>query len=478
MANKTVLSRRAVLRGVLAGGAAVAIPLPRLGAMLNSNGTAYAAGKPIQRFGVFFIGNGVVPTAFAPKPRVTGPLGALTLQLSPFESVKSKITVVSGFDLHTGRALGVPHGHFAGALTACAATAEGAPEGKRVYQLPSIDQVIAKGPLGQCVPYKSLEVSVSNATPGVGNDIYMAVSGSPNAPNFPSSSPSDVFTRLFGKGVPSATPTTPTGPVDHTPDVENSVLDAVIADANDLQKRLGSADRLRLQSHLESIRALELRIKRPTGGGGPGGACGGQDPVCALPQNHADGNDKNDGLDGTLAHTMADLLVMAMACDMTRVFTYQLSKPAAHVHYSNESDLNGDFHGLCHGETPDEQPTVQKGVMYTMQYMAYLLQKMDAVMEGDATMLDNSTVLFSTCVAWGKTHTQYEWPCVIGGRGGRDAAGAFNLKGGWHYRPTTSGDNFSKVLLTLANINGAGLKEIGKTGDGGHTTEEAPGIRG
>ena len=59
--SKTRINRRAVLRGALAGGALVTIPLPRLGAMFNGNGTAYAAGGPLQRFGIFFVGNGVVP---------------------------------------------------------------------------------------------------------------------------------------------------------------------------------------------------------------------------------------------------------------------------------------------------------------------------------------------------------------------------------------------------------------------------------
>jgi hypothetical protein len=64
---------------------------------------------------------------------------------------------------------------------------------------------------------------------------------------------------------------------------------------------------------------------------------------------------------------------------------------------------------------------------------------------------------------------------VIGGRGGFDAAGKLRLRGGWHYRPELA-DNFSKVLLTLANVNGCNLKEFGQ--DGGHVTSEAPGLRG
>jgi len=45
--SRTVISRRAVLRGMVGGGVSVAVPLPRLIGMLNDNGTAYAAGGPL-----------------------------------------------------------------------------------------------------------------------------------------------------------------------------------------------------------------------------------------------------------------------------------------------------------------------------------------------------------------------------------------------------------------------------------------------
>jgi len=459
--SKTRINRRAVLRGALAGGALVSIPLPRLGAMFNGSGTAYAAGGSIQRFGVYFIGNGVVPASFVPMPRTTSNLGVLPVQLAAFEPIKSKITVVSGFDLATGRTLGVPHGHFPGGLSGAAATPD------RVYQLPSIDQVIAKASLGKTTPHKSLEVGVSKATPGVSQAMYHAVSqGGPNTPNYPEYQPTNIFKAYFAGGV-SATPAADAG-VDHTGDAEKSVLDAVMEDARSLQARLGTEDRARLDAHLTSIRALELRIGRTTGGGA--------NTSCIQPKMPVDGNTSNDGLDPVLAETMNDLIVLALACDFTRVFTYMLTMPAAHVNYGSTVNVGGDFHGTCHGESPDDQPTVQKGVGYVMKFFSSLLQKLDAVKEGDVTMLDNTTVLFSTCVAWGKTHTQYEWPCLIGGRGGRRADGSFNLRGGWHYRADSSDNNFSKVLLTLANINGANLTEIGK--DGGHVTNEVAGIRG
>jgi hypothetical protein len=426
--------------------------------MFNGNGTAYAAGEPIQRFGIFFIGNGVIPQTWVPTPRVTGDLGILPPQLAPLEPVKSKITVVSGFDLATGRTDGVPHGHFPGALSGAAATSN------RVYQLPSIDQIIAKASLGKTTPRKSLEVGVSNASPNVSQAMYHAVSqGGPNIPNYPEFQATNVFKSLFANGVGTAP--RPDAGVDGKSLAERSVLDAVLEDAKALQQRVGIEDRARLDQHLDSLRALELRIGRTTGGGA--------NLFCAMPKGPTDGNTSGDGLDAALAGTMSDLVVMALACDQTRVFTYMLTKPAAHVAFGSAVGAGGDFHGTCHG---DDSGKVEKGVTYTMGFMSSLLQKLDAVKEGNATMLDNSTVLFSTCVAWGKTHTQYEWPCVIGGRGGQRADGSFHLRGGWHYRADSSDNNFSKVLLTLANINGANLTEIGK--DGGHVTSEVAGIRG
>jgi hypothetical protein len=66
--GRNTISRRTVLRGMLAGGVSVTVPLPRLCAMLNGNGTAYAAGAPLPvRFGVFFFGNGIITERWVPS---------------------------------------------------------------------------------------------------------------------------------------------------------------------------------------------------------------------------------------------------------------------------------------------------------------------------------------------------------------------------------------------------------------------------
>src|SRR3954462_3683304 len=99
--SKWTLSRRAVLRGGTAAGLVV-LPLPRLGVMLDGNGTAYAGGTPMRRtFGTWFFGNGVVPDRWIPK--ATGSDFPLSDELQPFTNVKAKFSVVSGMQLKTGR---------------------------------------------------------------------------------------------------------------------------------------------------------------------------------------------------------------------------------------------------------------------------------------------------------------------------------------------------------------------------------------
>jgi hypothetical protein len=460
--------------------------------MLNGNGTAYAAtNQALRRFGVWFVGNGFVPDAFTPSPRATGPLTTLSPILSPLEKVKAKVTVVSGFDLKTGRPDGLPHGHFFGGLSG----AHGNPAGK-TFQLPTIDQLIADGPLGGG-ERKSLQLGVCDGTGGISAQAYKALSSrGPNAQNVFAFDPMQVFNDLFKSGLPRPpVPTTPgTPPVDPTFERERSILDGIRADASALETRLGREDRARLQSHLAGLRALEDRLAKMNA---PGTSK--QPAMCGKALNLM-GADLRAELNPAVAAAQDDVLVLALACDKTRVFFYQLSRPAANIVYPWLKDVSArgetkpkDFHGINHRYTEDlnvasggtirGRDAAIKGATATMGLFANLLAKMDAVDEGNGTLLDNSTVMISSCVSWGKTHTQWEWPCVIGGRGGvrlddagmPDASGRFNFQGGWHHRSTNS-DNFSRVLLTLAQLNEAKLKSVGK--DGGFTDQPLPAIRG
>src|SRR6266481_4459273 len=93
------ISRRHLLRG-MAAGAAVSVGLPRLGGMLNGNGTAYAAGGALpKRFGVWFWGNGMIPPRWIQKTAGVGTGWELSEQLMPFAKVKKNLTVLTGYQI-------------------------------------------------------------------------------------------------------------------------------------------------------------------------------------------------------------------------------------------------------------------------------------------------------------------------------------------------------------------------------------------
>src|SRR5206468_8246413 len=137
MARRGVLPRRMFLRGVVAGGATVAVALPLLHGMLDDGGTAYAAGDPLPvRFGTWFFGNGIIPNRWVPALTGSGNAWKLSEQLSPLAEVKAWLSVLTGFTIKIPNS--APHASMpAAALT-------GAQIGPGNVQLPSIDQVVAK----------------------------------------------------------------------------------------------------------------------------------------------------------------------------------------------------------------------------------------------------------------------------------------------------------------------------------------------
>ena len=92
------LDRRTVLKGVLATGATVTVPLPLLQIMLNGNGTAYAQTMtPVSPLFVnWFFGNGSLPGKWKPAKTGTGANWDLSPQLQPMAALKSYLTVISG----------------------------------------------------------------------------------------------------------------------------------------------------------------------------------------------------------------------------------------------------------------------------------------------------------------------------------------------------------------------------------------------
>jgi hypothetical protein len=421
------LSRRTVLRGLL-GGAAVGVGLPMLEAMLGRKSAfAQTANGFPQRFGLFFWGNGALPDKFTPPD--DGPGFTLSEQLMPFAPLRGKFSVVTGM-----RVL-VPNvePHFA--------TAAGVLSGRPLLKAgtdytfsgPSIDQFLAAR-IGQETRFASIECA---AYPSNG----LSFNG-PNSQNPPESNPHALFDRIFGGGfrLPGSG-----AMVDPAIPVERSVLDALMGDVGRLQAKLGSGDKQRLEQHLEGLRAIEKRLRRLE-----------EDPpnlaACAYPTEPSADYPEIEGRPQLREKNaiQAEILAMAMACDQTRVFSQFFTHPVSNVLFPG---IAAGHHQLTHDEGGD-QPQVNAINIQIMEAFVTFLQALDRIPEGTGTLLDNTVVMGTSDVAWGKTHSPEDYPIVLAG----SAGGA--LKMDIHYR-SPSGENASNVLLTLCRALGQDLPEFG-----------------
>lgn len=414
--RKFKLSRRSLLKGVV-GGTIVSVALPPLEAFFNSTGTALASGSPIpKRFGMFFWGNGVIPERWVPTG--VGKDYQLSEQLAPLAAVKDSITVVSG--LHVK----VPNfePHWSGA----AGILSGAPlkrEGQHgTLQAPSIDQVIAQR-LNAPTPYRSIEFG---ARPGQG----VSYNG-PHSINPPESSPRALFNRLFGEGF--RLPGDTSGP-DPILGVRRSVLDAVMEDAKALQQRLGATDRQRLDQHLSGLRDLERRVAYMEENPPDFESCA----VPTEPDEHYPDIEGRPQLT-ELNRVLTDICAMAVACDLTRVFSNQFTYPITNLLFQGAT---AGHHQLTHDE-PGDQPEVHSIVLQIMAELRYFIEKLRSVPEGDGTLLDNSLVFATTDCSFGRTHSIDEFPVVLAGTAGGQ------LRTGEHVRVV--GENASKLLLEMIN---------------------------
>ena len=426
------MSRRTLLRGALYG-AAVSIALPPLEAMMGVGNRALAADQIFpKRFVLFFWGNGTLPEQWIPGGMENPSLGAdwtPSDQLAPLAHLREDITILSGYEVKAQNL----SAHFSGPcglLSGFPAKLEGE---DKSFTTPSLDQLIANE-LGGETPYRSIEAAVQPGASGlsfVGTDLK----------NPPISDPAQLFQTLFGEEF--VAPGENQAP-DPKLGVRRSILDAVMEDMNRVMKEVGAADKIRLDQHLSTVRDIELRLQRMEEDPPNYEACSRPDKSVTPPD--LDGRPDMQGR----ARVTSDLLTMAMACDLTRVSSLYHSDPLCDVLWP---EMTAGHHQLTHDEV-GEQPQVNQIIIQTMEDLAYLIEAMKAVPEGDGTLLDNTVLLATSDCSYGKTHQIDEFPIVLAGRGG----GA--LKTGFHHR-TESRANASMVSLGVMRAMGMNQASFG-----------------
>jgi hypothetical protein len=441
--GRNTLSRRTLLRGVFAGGASVAVPLPRLGAMLNGNGTAYADGTKLPvRFGFWFFGNGIIPERWVPARVGIGDNWALSEALAPLQKVKPWLSVVTGMSIKVPDS--APHASFT------AAALSGANNGNRTMLLPTIDPVIGKMiGSGTTFGVNGLHIGIGSSSGGtaLGDTMSYSDVGQPNPPEF---SPANLFKKLFPFANASGSGSMPAA----DPELlrRQMLLDAVNAQATRLRVRLGTEDKQRLDRHLEGVHQLQTQIMRAQGPKVVGKLI---DPDMVYPGRGGDGS-----LSRARCQAFSDLLVFALSTDLTRIFSYTFTPPASFQNYG-DCGLNSGFHAdFGHRMHPMgaayATAGMNTGVRYAMTNLSDLLTRMKDTPDGAGNLLDNSCVYTTSCTSESQTHSPLDFPILISGKAGG------KLKGDQHIRLIDA--NTSTALYTLYNVYGGtaptfGLKE-------------------
>ncbi|ARS26115.1 DUF1552 domain-containing protein [Sphingomonas sp. KC8] len=429
---KQDLSRRGFMLKGIVGGAAVTLGLPLLDAFLDTNGKAFAAslgGAPLPiRFGTWFWGCGMIPARWEPK--TDGANFDLPPQLAPIEAVRQHISVLTGFDVILDGKGNLPH------ISGNTAVRTGSPsELWQAIEGPTFDVSIADH-IGSGSYFRSLELSAD----GNARTSHSFRNGSSMNAAIPN--PVELYQRIFGPDFhdPNAATFTP----DPKFIVRRSVLSGVTDQRAALSRRVGAADRARLDQYYTSVREMEqklaLQLQKPP----PAEACIRPD---APPAVRA-GTDLTDVEARKASHKlMAELLAMALACNQTRVFNMNFSTAASDLRTAG--DTTG-YHQSTHEELIDRtigyQRTVDRFAINSMEAWADFVAAMAQVREGDGTLLDNMLLVAHSDVSYAKNHDVSGIPVMLAGRAGG------KVKPGVHIRG--AGQPISRVGLTAQQLMG------------------------
>lgn len=432
------LSRRAVLRGV----GSIAVALPWLEIMEPAR-KARAAGAPAQRFLAVFTPGGTLLDKWRPTGTESAPVyGPILKALDP---VKGSVIVLDGVNLKS--ASGDVH---QGGMVAWMTGTGQVMQSRSFASGPSIDQVIATRISAGKKSKPSIEMAIRWAT-GISKgrlDPRNAINfqDAPGyAPIAPRLDPQQIWKDLFGSLNPASG-----SDGDLRIGRKKSMLDFLDREYAALSGKLGAADKAKLEQHLTKIRELEKSLAVVAG---TTGACkapavvdtSDYNPMTAL-NSATDGSIRDATTDAAIPKAgrfFMDLMVMALACDITAVGTLQWCDSEA-KHTFPWLNLNDHHHFYQHdgGFKPAE---CEKINTWYVQQHAYLLKAMAAVDMGGHTLLDESVVFFGSEIQDPPTHGKNNMPFLLAGNGGGLRTGRWIKYGGVSH---------NDLLVSLLNLFG------------------------
>ena len=414
------MHRRTFLRG--ASGAALALPwLESLDAR-----AAAATPKPAQRLAIMYVPMGVVREEFFPgeqrreENRYEGPHAhTSTRTLRPLDDIAEKVTLVTGLS-RKWKDSSDQHEQCGSCFLSSVAPDEY--KSNRIPQGRTLDHIVAEQ-IGGDTPFRTLEFNCNPHKDNKESLHFDTISWyGPEHPAGAMRDPQQMYRRLFlgAKAAPT-----------------ERITDLVLADAQSLAGRLGSADRHKLGEYLESIRTIETQMDRLA-------AMRTELAKMELPEPPAAHLPRGEYL-----RLIGDFMIAALQSGLTRVATMMVAPERWDTPYRFEdiSDKPLSHHGLSHGGWSENLRKIDE---FHLTYYAYLLEKMDAIREADgSTLLDNTIFTWGSGLGNGASHQYNRLPIVVAG--GKNAG----LKSGFHLKCK---DGFPLANLWLTQAQALGLE--------------------
>jgi len=384
------ISRRRFLRGV---GVAMALPwlesIPVWGAELAKDGTP---GPFPKRFGALFMGNGINSKHWWAKG--SGAEMELGKSLEPLAPLKSKMNFVTGLFNKHATGVGIHPGQTGNILSGASLQRGAVLKGGI-----SMDQVLANH-LGQETVQPSMVLGCEQPITGYHETNFsMAYSSHISWQSAMSPVPMEVYPSLAFDSLFD-------NPANrHT----QSILDRVRDEAAGLSRRVSSGDKAKLDEYLTSVREVETRVER-----------------MRTAKEKAEGNARDRGRsvvamarpDNGLPEDirehmrlMCDIIALGFQTDKTRVATLLLCRDLSGLFYPF-LDVRTAHHPASHDDQSDAYERVSR---YYCSQLAYLAGRLDSMVEGEGTVLDNSCLMFISSMWSGSKHDSTKVPVLLAG---------------------------------------------------------------
>ncbi len=432
-------------------GVGTLLALPLLEAMVPMSALAQSGKAAVapQRLAFLFVPNGINMAEWTPK--TDGAL-ALSKTLEPLAPVKDYINVLTGLTQDGAFAHGDGGGdHARSAAAWLTGTHPVKTSGANIKAGISADQVAAHF-IGKQSPFPSLELGCergglagdcdSGYSCAYSNTISWRTESTPMAKE---TDPRLVFERLFTAG--SDEEETEAARKFRLA-TDKSILDFVMDDASSLRKQLGNHDRRKLDEYFEGVREVERRLQW----------------VEKMNADRAAGNATLVEPTGIPAlynehiRLMGDMMVLAFQADLTRITTFMFANEGSNRAYREINVPDGHHDMSHHGMNPEKLAKVQKINQFHVEQLAYILDKMRNIKEGNGSMLDNTLLVYGGGISDGDRHNHDDLPLLLAG------GAAMGVKGGRHinykdYTPMTN------LLLTLFDKVGIPTDQVQTLGD-------------